>query len=393
MEEAFAAIQIEEEEQGGLCYENDSEQLSEIDTRWCLVGRFLTDSHIDFQAMQHKMASLWRPGRGLYVKQLDNNRFLFQFYHELDISRVIEGSPWSFGRFHLVMERLKEGDNPRTLEISKIDLWVQLHGMSPGFMSQRVAMDVGNYIGSYVDGDPNNFVGVWRDYLRIRVSLPLNSPIKRRMKLKKSENNWCWVNFQYEAIPTFCFICGMIGHGERFCDKIFDTPIESIEKPYGAWLRADPRRKTHTMGSKWLRSGGNFQATNSGENKDGDTDMGNPGKIAIVQQTGAKSGKVVNVELSMQRGNLGGTEGNIISNNLITSNQAGNQISNSNLEGDLMGQDISEINVIELKRRRVDFNPMNITQAQVSDMEVQNISEESKNELMAGAAVQTRQPL
>ncbi|KAK1380064.1 hypothetical protein POM88_026808 [Heracleum sosnowskyi] len=131
MEEAFAAIQIEDEEYGGLSYENDNEDLSEMEMRWCLTGRFLTDSHIDFQAMQHKMASLWRQGRGLYVKQLDSNRFIFQFYHEIDINRVIDGSPWTFGRFHLVMERLKDGDNPRTIEINKIDLWVQLHGMKP----------------------------------------------------------------------------------------------------------------------------------------------------------------------------------------------------------------------------------------------------------------------
>lgn len=86
MEEAFAAIQIEEEEIEGLSYENEAKDLSEIDMRWCLVGHFLTDSHIDFQAMQHKMASLWRPGRGLYVKQLENNRFIFSFIMRL-ISR------------------------------------------------------------------------------------------------------------------------------------------------------------------------------------------------------------------------------------------------------------------------------------------------------------------
>lgn len=126
----------------------------------------------------------------------------------MDIRRVIEGSPWTFGRFHLVMERLKDGDNPRTMEIGKIDLWVQLHGMSSCFMSQRVTTDIGNYIGTYVDGDPNNFVGVWRDYLRIRVSLSLNIPVKRRMKLKKSENEWCWVNSSMNQSPLSASYAG-----------------------------------------------------------------------------------------------------------------------------------------------------------------------------------------
>lgn len=261
MEEAFALVSIEEEERGGLCYEETDEDLSEIDTRWCLVGRFLTDSTIDFQAMQHKMATLWKSGRGLYVKQLESNRFLFQLYHEVDIKRVMEGSPWTFGRFHLVLECLKVGDNPRTVTIKNLDIWVQLHDMSAGFMSQRVVTDMGNYIGRFIEGDTNNFIGVWREYLRVRVSLPLNIPVKRRMKLKKSEENWCWVNFKYEEIPTFCFICGMIGHGEKFCDKLFEMPMENIDKPYGAWLRAEPKKKTHTMGSKWSRNPNSAQAT------------------------------------------------------------------------------------------------------------------------------------
>ena len=107
MEESFAKFNMEEEEQGGISYEDETEDLCEIDLRWCLVGRFLTDSAIDFQAMQHKMASLWKPRRGMFVKPLEANRFMFQFYHEIDIKRVVEGSPWTFGRFHLAFVRLK----------------------------------------------------------------------------------------------------------------------------------------------------------------------------------------------------------------------------------------------------------------------------------------------
>lgn len=122
----------------------------------------------------------------MYVKQLDANRFLFQFYHELDIKRVIEGSPWTFGRFHLVFERVKEGDNPRSIVINKLDIWVQLHEMHTGFMSQRVVTDIGNYIGKFIESDANNFVGVWREFLRVRVSISLDIPLRRRMKLKKN---------------------------------------------------------------------------------------------------------------------------------------------------------------------------------------------------------------
>lgn len=76
----------------------------------------------------------------------------------------------------------------------------------------------------------------------------------------------------------------MIGHGERFCERIFEGPMESIEKSYGVWLRAEPQRKTHKMGAKWLRSGGNFQAKNSGGNGEGSTDKESPVINAQVDQ-------------------------------------------------------------------------------------------------------------
>lgn len=163
--------------------------------------------------------------------------------------------------------RLKDRDNPKNVPINNIDMWVQLHGMASGFMSQRVVYDVGNYIGKFIESDANNFICVWREYLGIRVSIPLVVPLKRRMKLKKDDSIWCWVNFKNEGLPTFCFICEMVGHGEKFCEKLFDTPVEQLEKPYGHWMRAEPRRRNHTMRNKWLKSGGEIPAASTVDGK------------------------------------------------------------------------------------------------------------------------------
>ncbi|KAK1396097.1 hypothetical protein POM88_005960 [Heracleum sosnowskyi] len=40
-----------------------------------------------------------------------------------------------------------------------------------------------------------------------------------------------------------------------------------IERPYGSWMRAEPRRRTHTMGNKWLRSGGSILASNARDDR------------------------------------------------------------------------------------------------------------------------------
>lgn len=141
-----------------------------------------------------------------------------------------------------------------------------------GFMLQRVVTHDGNYIGKFIESDANNFVGVWREFLRIRVSIPIDKALKRRMKLRKSDSNWCWVNFKYEGIPTFCYICGMVGHNEKFCERLFDTPEDKIEKLFGAWMKAEPRRRIHTMGNKWLKQGGSIPVKNLMDAEEGNSD-------------------------------------------------------------------------------------------------------------------------
>ena len=65
-DEAFNMITIEDKEYGGKILWKKHIVVSEIDTQWCAVGRFLTDSVVDYQIMQHKMTSLRRPDKGLY---------------------------------------------------------------------------------------------------------------------------------------------------------------------------------------------------------------------------------------------------------------------------------------------------------------------------------------
>lgn len=124
------------------------------------------------------------------MKELDMNLFIFQFYHEVDVKRVMEGCPWSFNRRALVMVRLKEGENPRGVELNSLDLWVQVHDLKAGFMSDKVLKGIGNYIGISVASCSTNFIGVWREHMRIRVTINLSSPLKRRMKIKLSGNDW-----------------------------------------------------------------------------------------------------------------------------------------------------------------------------------------------------------
>lgn len=70
MNNDYARLAIEEEEDGGLIIASDeATENGEIilDSCYCLVGRFLTENVVNFGAMKNMMASLWRPrGGGLH---------------------------------------------------------------------------------------------------------------------------------------------------------------------------------------------------------------------------------------------------------------------------------------------------------------------------------------
>lgn len=123
-------------------------------------------------------------------------------------------------------------------------------------MSEKIIKEIGNYLGVYVEYCASNFVGVWRDYMRVRVSIDLSKPLKRRMKIRKIGEECFWINFKYENVSTFCFICGLLGHSKKFCSRLFDTPENEIVKPYGSWMRASFKRQVKPIGATWPRSGG-----------------------------------------------------------------------------------------------------------------------------------------
>lgn len=107
-----------EEEDGGLLIVGEETEGLANDNRWCLVGKLLTGRVSDFNAFQNVLAFLWQPGKGMYVKKLSHNLFLFQFYQEIDVKRVIVGSSWTFDRKQLIFARLKERENPREVRLN-----------------------------------------------------------------------------------------------------------------------------------------------------------------------------------------------------------------------------------------------------------------------------------
>lgn len=69
-------------------------------------------------------------------------------------------------------------------------MWVLLYDLPRGMMSNKILQSIGNYIGTFLKEDPNNISGGWKLYVRIRVRMEINKPLKRRMKIKREGSTW-----------------------------------------------------------------------------------------------------------------------------------------------------------------------------------------------------------
>ena len=169
------------------------------------------------------------------------------------MNTMIQNGPWTFNQHILILWRLQETNQVDKIPLNQIALWVQIHHLPVGFHSSKISQNISNYVGSFLEADENNFTGTWRTYLRIRLNMDIGKPLKYRMRIKKPDSEWLWVEFRYERLTTFCFICGCLGHIDRKCMKIYDYLGGNVPKLYGSWMRATNRRVQNTSSERWFR--------------------------------------------------------------------------------------------------------------------------------------------
>ncbi|XP_019159927.1 PREDICTED: uncharacterized protein LOC109156530 [Ipomoea nil] len=152
----------------------------------------------------------------------DDNSMQFQNVNASDA--VVDTSYYAIGRLVtgkslLVLRRLQSDEDPETVELFHCDFWIQIHNLPVGFRLDSVVSTICSFLGMLVESDDRNFDGCLRTFYRVWVTVDISKPLKKQMKLKKNDGAWAFVNFRYERLPTFCFLCGIIGHGDKLCPK------------------------------------------------------------------------------------------------------------------------------------------------------------------------------
>lgn len=220
----MAGMGIDNEENTELIFDEEAEDVSNK-FQMCLVGHFLTEKNLNVRAMKSKLADIWHPARGINIKDLRPGVYLFQFYHVDDMDWVMNGGPWTFDNVMLVLGKINAGEDPLEVPLFKLQFWIQLYGVPSGLMTEAAGIQLGNFFGSFISYDPNNNSSIWHESMRIKISVDVRHPLKRKKKICRKNGTECIVQCKYERLGDFCFVCGLVTHTERFCDKKLSLSI------------------------------------------------------------------------------------------------------------------------------------------------------------------------
>lgn len=134
MEKDLAALSLNNQEDELEEVQKQIKVLIEGEDLW-LVGCFLKVSVIHFPVIRSTLVNLWHPVRGIEILDIGEKRFLFRFFHWMDLDRVLKRASWTFNNHLLVFHRFLKGDVPLKVPLVTIPFWIQVHEVPSGFFS------------------------------------------------------------------------------------------------------------------------------------------------------------------------------------------------------------------------------------------------------------------
>jgi len=89
----------------------------------------------------------------------------------------------------LILKKVTVGEDLVFISMTKTNIWVQVHQLPFGFMDMCVDALVGSHIGQMVKYDDENNYDPWRKYMRVRVKIDMEEPLKQDQVIERGEGD------------------------------------------------------------------------------------------------------------------------------------------------------------------------------------------------------------
>ncbi|KAJ8441183.1 hypothetical protein Cgig2_024912 [Carnegiea gigantea] len=104
--DALAKLKLTVEEEEILEFEEDVDEEKADQIAPSLIGKLHTVNSFNIGAIKATFKKVWKPARGLVIKKLNQNLFLFQFFSNADKVAMMNEGPWAFNNHTLLLKEL-----------------------------------------------------------------------------------------------------------------------------------------------------------------------------------------------------------------------------------------------------------------------------------------------
>ncbi|KAJ8422639.1 hypothetical protein Cgig2_000445 [Carnegiea gigantea] len=203
-----------------------------------LVGKLLTESYFNPEATKAVLQNIWKPARGVIIRELDKNLFSFQFFSTADKEHVLNEGPWAFDGHLLLLKEIMGPEQPADVKFDMARFWVKAYSVPPLKQTMGFAKVLGTQLGTFLGCDEANLYCGADKFVNFQVEIDITKPLRRGLRMiVRGKVLW---------IGLGCLIFVM-GHVLKGCD-VRDPELDVVDLQYGEWLRASPvkSKKRHT---------------------------------------------------------------------------------------------------------------------------------------------------
>ena len=152
-----------------------------------LVGKIISQKTHHNQTVHAALTKAWFFANPFSFAVLGPNLFLFKFYDQTHISRILS-NVWNVNGSLLAIQVWTPSAAIKDLPLCEVPFWIQIHGLPLQNMSIKNAIAIRKGLGQLVKVEDNSEETVaFRSYLKVLVSIDVNKPLNPGFNFNRSD--------------------------------------------------------------------------------------------------------------------------------------------------------------------------------------------------------------
>lgn len=192
-----------------------------------LVGAVIAQKLPNKGAIKNILKAGWKDYGETKIFLVRDNLLAITVTDEGMANRILDNGPWSVMKCCFAVKRWPPAKAIEEVDMDLVPHWVQIRGIPLNLSHEENMIKLGEKAGAVMEYENPAKV---KGFLRVRVEVDTNQPLVAGFWIPRPDGSETWVEYQYERLADFCYICGRIGHCMDACNlKFHQKQMQSME--------------------------------------------------------------------------------------------------------------------------------------------------------------------